>query len=77
MATSSSDLRGKLLGDAFVETVRGSPDFKRFCGRIHQRDRVLVSVGCDVFVLSCDGLVPTRLTPANEAEWLSKMGRVA
>lgn len=77
MAPPNSDSRGKLLGDAFVQTVRDSRDFKKFCGRIHQRDRIVVSVGCDIFMLSRDGLVSAHLTPANEAEWLSKMGRIA
>ncbi len=76
MATPNSDLRGKFLGDAFVETVRSSHDFRKFCGRIHQRDRIVVSVGCDVLMLRRDGLVPLHLTPANDAEWLSQMGRV-
>ncbi len=77
MTSLSSDSRGKLLGDAFVQTIRGSHDFQKFCGRIHQRDRILVSVGCDVFILGRDGLLPINLTSATEAEWLSKMGRVA
>jgi hypothetical protein len=77
MTATTSDSRAKSLGDAFVETIRGSRDFQDFCARIHQRDRIVVSVACDVFMLSRDGLVPLRLTPAKEAEWLSKMGRVA
>ena len=44
---------------------------------INERDSITVSVGPDVFILSRAGLVPIHLTPLNEAEWLSKMGRVA
>ena len=77
MTSSSSELRSKLLGEAFVETVRGSYDFQQFCSKIHGRDSILVSVGPDVFILSRAGLVPIKLTSLTEAEWLSKMGRVA
>jgi len=38
---------------------------------------ITVSVGSDVFILSRAGLVPINLTPLNEAEWLSRLGRVA
>ena len=74
--SSSSESRSRLLGEAFVETVRGSYEFRQFCSRIHERDSIPLSVGCDVFILSRAGLVPINLTPLNEAEWLSKMGRV-
>jgi hypothetical protein len=77
MTSSSSELRSKLLGEAFVETVRGSYDFQQFCSKIHGSDSILVSVGPDVFILSRAGLVPVKLTPLNEAEWLSKLGRAA
>ena len=77
MTSSSSELRSKFLGEAFVETVRGSYDFQRFCSMIQKGDSVPVSVGSDVFVLSRAGLVPISLTPRSEAEWLSKIGRAA
>ena len=77
MTSSSSELRSKLLGEAFVETVRVSYEFQQFCSMINERDSITVSVGPDVFILSRAGLVPIHLTPLNEAEWLSKMGRVA
>ena len=78
MATSSSsETRSRLLGEAFVDTVRSSFEFAEFCSRIHERDSIPVSVGSDVFILSRAGLVPVNLTPLNEAEWLSRMGRLA
>ncbi len=78
MATSSSsDSRSRLLGEAFIDIVRDSSDFRQFCSRIHERDSIPVSVGADVFILSRAGLVPINLTPLNEAEWLCRMGRVA
>ena len=76
MTSSSSEFRSKLLSEAFVETVRSSYTFQQFCSRIHNRDSVTVSVGGDVFILSRAGLTPINLTPLNEAEWLSKMGRL-
>ena len=77
MTTTSPEARSRLLGEAFVENVRSSYDFQKFCGVIHERDSTTVSIGRDVFMLSCAGLVPIDLTPLNEAEWLSKMGRRA
>lgn len=76
MTSSNSELRGKLLGEAFVETVRCSYDFRRFCSMIKERDSITVSVGHDVFHLNRAGLVPINLTPLDEAEWLSRIGRV-
>jgi hypothetical protein len=73
----SSESRSRLLGEAFIETVRGSHEFRQFCSRVHERDSILVSVGSDVFILSRAGLVPINLTPLNEAEWLSRMGRAS
>ena len=76
MATSSSsEVRSRLLSEAFVETVRASFEFRQFCSRIHERDSIPLSVGCDIFILSRAGLVPIDLTPLNEAEWRSKMRR--
>ena len=72
--SSSSEARIRLLGEAFVETVRCSFEFRRFCSRIHERDSTPVSIGSDVFMLSRAGLVPIDLTPLDEAEWLSRMG---
>ncbi len=77
MTSPSSELRSEFLGEAFVETVRGSYDFQQFCRMIRERDSIMVSVGSDVFMLNRDGLVPINLTPLNEAEWLSRLGRVA
>ncbi len=77
MTSSSSEMRSKLLGEAFIETIRHSQDFQRFRGLIRELDSVTVSVGSDVFILNGAGLVPIQLTSLNEAEWLSKMGRVA
>ncbi len=73
--SSSSESRSRLLGEEFVETVRGSFEFRQFCSRVHERDSIPVSVGADVFILSRAGLVPIDLTPLDEAEWLSRMGR--
>jgi hypothetical protein len=73
--SSSSESRGRLLAEAFVETVRASFEFRQFCSRIHERDSIPLSVGCDVFILNRAGLVPIDLTPLNEAEWRSKVGR--
>jgi hypothetical protein len=77
MTSSSPEMRSKLLGQAFVETVRGSYEFQQFCSAIRERDSITVSVGSDVFILNRSGLVPIQLTSLNEAEWLSKMGRAA
>lgn len=77
MTSSSSDMRSKLLGEAFIETIQHSQDFQRFRGLIRELDSITVSVGSDVFILNGAGLVPVQLTSLNEAEWLSKMGRVA
>jgi len=77
MTASSPEMRSKLLGEAFIETIRHSHDFRRFCSLIRELDSITVSVGSDVFVLNQAGLVPIQLTSLNEAEWLSKMGRVA
>ena len=73
--SSSSEVRSRLLGEAFVETVRCSYEFRQFCSRIHERDSTPVSIGADIFILSRAGLVPIDLTPLDEAEWLSRMGR--
>ena len=73
--SSSSESRSRLLGEAFIETVRGSYEFRQFCSRFHERDSIPVSVGADIFILSRAGLVPIDLTTLDEAEWLSKMGR--
>ena len=77
MTTSSPELRSRLLGEAFVENVRGSFQFRQFCNMIHERDAIKVSVGPDVFILSSAGLVPIDLTPLTEAEWRSKIDRMA
>ena len=73
MTTTSPEVRSKLLGEAFVENVRGSFEFQQFCGLICERDSITVSVGLDVFMLSRAGLVPIDLTPLSEAEWRTKM----
>jgi hypothetical protein len=72
MTTTNPEVRGKLLGEAFVENVRNSSDFQRFRGMIHERDRITVSVGRDVFMLSRAGLVPIDLAPLSEDEWRTK-----
>ncbi len=77
MTTTSPELRSQLLAEAFIENVRGSFQFQQFCDMIHDRDSITVSVGRDVYILSRAGLVPNDLTPLSEAEWLSKMSRVA
>jgi len=77
MISSSPEMRSKVLGEAFVETLRGSHDFRQFCSGIRERDSIMVSVGRDVFILNRAGLAPIQLTSLDEAEWLSKVGRVA
>jgi hypothetical protein len=77
MTTTSHEVRSKLLGEAFVENVRGSFAFRRFCDMIHERDSVTVSVGRDVFILNRAGLVPIDLTPLSEDEWRAKMRPMA
>ena len=73
MTTTSPEVRSKLLGEAFVENVRGSHEFQQFCGMIHGRDSITVSVGRDVFLLNRAGLLPIDLTPLSEDEWRAKM----
>ena len=74
-ASSGSESRSQLLGEAFVESVRGTYEFRQFCSQIQERESVAVSIGADVFILSRAGLVPISLTPIDESEWLSRMGR--
>ena len=77
MTTTSPEVRSKLLGEAFVESVRNSFEFRQFRGMIQERDSITVSVGRDVFMLSRAGLVPIDLTPLSEDEWQAKMRAVA
>ena len=77
MTTTSPEVRSKLLGEAFVENVRGSYQFQQFCGMIQGRDSITVSVGRDVFMLNRAGLVPIDLTPLSEDEWQAKMRPMA
>ena len=77
MTTTCPEDRSKLLGEAFVENVRSSFEFQRFCGMIRERDSITVSVGHDVFILNRAGLVPIDLTPLSEDEWQAKMRPMA
>ena len=77
MTTTTPKVRSKLLGEAFVENVRSSFEFKQFCGMIRGRDSITVSVGRDVFMLNRAGLVPIDLTPLSEDEWRAKMRPMA
>ena len=77
MTTTTPKVRSKLLGEAFVESVRSSFEFKQFCGMIRGRDSITVSVGRDVFMLNRAGLVPIDLTPLSEDEWRAKMRPMA
>jgi hypothetical protein len=72
---TNPDARSRLLGEAFVENIRRSFEFKQFCGMIRERDSIAVSVGRDVLMLSRAGLAPIDLTPLSEDEWRAKMRR--